>query len=245
MIGRFIRSAGIVIMCFISAFLVLLFSWMPKGGVYPWVAHKFWGPGMLWLAGAKLHVRGAENLDQSADAVFISNHQSHFDIPSITSAVPIPLYFIAKKELQHIPIFGWGMWAIGMVFVDRNNREKALASMQKAIRAIKKGKSILSFPEGTRSKDGEVKAFKKGSFHLAKSGLLEMVPIAVSGTRDVLAPGGKLNRGVVVVQVGRRITRAEVESRSIAELATYANARIGELKFMADAELLRIKKETK
>lgn len=242
--ARFFRSIGIVILCGISAFLVLIFSWLPRGGVYPWVANKFWGPGLLWLVGAKLKVIGLENFQPNKHAIYISNHQSHFDIPAITTALPLPLYFIAKKELKHIPIFGWGMWAIGMVFVDRDNREKARKSMEKAIQTISKGKSILSFPEGTRSKLGEIQAFKKGSFHLAKAGLLELVPVAVSGTRDILAPGGKLQHGLIVVNLGESIDKNLVESSSLSELASLSRQRIIDLKAEADNALEAFKIET-
>jgi 1-acyl-sn-glycerol-3-phosphate acyltransferase len=212
-----------VLISIISAALVLLFSWLPKGGVYPFISRKFWGPGLLWCAGIKLEVRGLEKLDNISNAVFISNHQSHFDIPCITTALPIPVYFIAKKELSRIPIFGWGMWSIGMVFVDRNNRDKALQSMEKAAKQIKKGKFILTFPEGTRSKTGEIQAFKKGSFHLAKNGPLKLIPIVHYGTRKILPSGEKFNPGgKVIVEVGDPISEQEVENRSIQELSRLA-----------------------
>ncbi len=178
---------------------------------------------MLWCAGIKLEVRGLEKLNHISNAVFISNHQSHFDIPCITTALPIPVYFIAKKELSRIPIFGWGMWSIGMVFVDRNNREKALKSMEKAAKQIKKGKFILTFPEGTRSKTGEIQTFKKGSFHLAKNGPLKLIPIVHYGTRKILPSGEKFDPGgKVIVEVGDPISELEVEHRSIQELSRLA-----------------------
>lgn len=207
----------------ISAALVLLFSWLPKGGVYPFISRKFWGASLLWCAGIKLETRGLEKLENISNAVFISNHQSHFDIPCITTALPIPVYFIAKKELSRIPIFGWGMWSIGMVFVDRNNREKALKSMEKAAKQIKKGKFILTFPEGTRSKTGDIQRFKKGSFHLAKNGSLKLIPIVHYGTRKILPSGGKFNPGgKVIVEVCDPISEQEVENQSIQDLSRLA-----------------------
>lgn len=227
MIGRYIRSFAIIVICLLSATVILLLSWLPKGGVYPFVTHRFWGPGLLWCAGAKLHIKGLEHIENVKNAVFICNHQSHYDIPTITTALPIPVYFIAKKELKKIPIFGWGMVSIGTIFVDRNNREKALESMKQAARQIAKGKFILTFPEGTRSKDGNIQNFKKGSFHLAKNGPLKLIPIAVSGTRDVLPLNGKLQKGkTVYVQIGKPIEESEVESKSIAELSLFAKERI-------------------
>ncbi len=173
---------------------------------------------LLWLAGAKYEVRGLENLPKS-QAVYISNHQSHFDIPAIMASIPIPFYFVAKKELKHIPIFGWGMWSIGMIFVDRSNREKARASMKKAGKEARKGKAILSFPEGTRSKTGNIQAFKKGAFFLAKAGELCVVPISVSGTNTVLPPGGKLKRGEVIIEVGVPTSAEDVMREQPQDLA--------------------------
>lgn len=230
MIERYLRSTAIVLISIISAALVLLFSWLPKGGVYPFISRKFWGPGLLWCAGIKLETRGLDKLQNISNAVFISNHQSHFDIPCITTALPIPVYFIAKKELQRIPIFGWGMWSIGMVFVDRNNRENALKSMKKAAKQIKNGKFILTFPEGTRSKSGEIQSFKKGSFHLAKNGPLKLIPIVHYGTRKILPSGEKFSPGgKVIVEIGNPIPELVVENHSVQELSRIALTQMTEI----------------
>lgn len=223
---RYIKGIGIIALSALSGFLVLAFSWLPNGGVYRWVSGKFWGPGLMWLAGAKLRVEGLENLDPDVPCVFYANHQSLYDIPAITTAVPIPMYFIAKRELLKIPLFGWGMWAIGMVFVDRSNPEKAKESMQKAAKAVKKGKHIITFPEGTRSIDGNLQSFKKGTFHLAKSGPIGLVPIAVIGTHHVLPPGGKLNPANVTVRIGTPITEREVANQNLTELTKLARDRM-------------------
>jgi 1-acyl-sn-glycerol-3-phosphate acyltransferase len=230
MIGRYIRSFFILLLCFLSAFVILIFSWLPKGGVYPFISRKVWGPGLLWLAGAKLKVSGLENIPKDRKGIFYSNHQSHYDIPAITAALPIPVYFIAKKELKKIPIFGWGMWACGMVFVDRQNREKAKKSMKLAARKIELGKSVLTFPEGTRSRDGQLGIFKKGTFHLAKNGPLKLIPIAVSGSRNVLPRDGKLTPGQYVeVKVGKPISPETVGDMDIRELSQLSKERLEKL----------------
>ena len=183
----------------------------------------------MWCAGIKLDVRGLSNLKDISNAVFISNHQSHFDIPCLTTALPVPVYFIAKKELQRIPIFGWGMWSIGMVFVDRNNREKALQSMQEAAKQIGKGKFILTFPEGTRSKSGEIQNLKKGSFHLAKNGPLKLIPITHYGTRKIMPSGGKFNPGgTVFIEIGEPISESEVNRLTILELTATTKRKMEE-----------------
>ncbi len=226
---RYFKSFWVVILCFMSAFFVLLFSWLPKGGIYPFISQKVWGPGLLWLAGAKLEVEGLENLESGKHYIFFSNHRSLYDIPSLCASIPEPLYFIAKKELRKIPVFGWGMYSIGMVFVDRSNPEKARASMAKAGLAIKRGKSILAFPEGTRSKTGKLQPFKKGVFHMAKSGNIPMVPVAVYGTEQVLPLTGKLASGSIKVFVGEPFRADFVEQSSIATLSAAAHERLAEM----------------
>lgn len=225
-VSRLIRSFGITLLSGLSGFLVLIFSWLPNGGVYRFISRRFWGPGLLWMAGAELKVDGLENIEGVDRCIFFANHQSLFDIPAICTAVPIPLYFIAKRELLKIPLFGWGMYAIGMIFIDRRNPEKAKASLARAARTVKKGKCLITFPEGTRSKDGNLQVFKKGTFHLAKSGPITLVPIAVKGTNTVLSPGGKLAAGKIHVRVGAPIHSSEVNVLSVPELQRMAYNRI-------------------
>src|SRR5690554_4980663 len=230
LISRYFRAAGIILLSFLSAFFILLFSWLPKGGIYPFVSRYIWGPGLLWCAGAKLKVEGLENLKGNEHGIYYSNHESNFDIPALTSALPVPVYFIAKKEIKKIPIFGWGMWAIGMVFVDRKNSERARKSMEQAARVVKGGKSLSTFPEGTRSKTGELQAFKKGTFHLAKSGPIRLIPVAILGTKNIQPPGGKLQIGQeVIVRIGKPISEAEVDAMLLNDLAKFARDRITEL----------------
>lgn len=212
-----------MVLCLLSALLVLLFSWLPKGGLYPFVSQKMWGPGLLWLAGASLEVKGVDRIDPRKDYIFFANHSSYYDIPALCAAIPQPLFFIAKREILKVPIFGWGMWAIGMVFVDRSNPEKAKASMNKAAKAIQKGKSVLAFPEGTRSRSGQLQRFKKGIFHVAKQGPIAMVPVAIRGSREVLSHDGKLNRGHICIEIGAAIDEDLIAEKSVNELAAYTH----------------------
>jgi len=238
-IVRLLKSAAVVILCLISAFLVLIFSWLPKGGVYPWVSQKLWGPGLLKLAGARMQVSGLENIKRGEHCIFYANHQSYYDIPALCAAVPEPLYFIAKHEILRVPIFGWGMYAIGMVFVDRSNPEKARASMARAAKGIKKGKSILAFPEGTRTKSGMLQPFKKGIFHVAKKGNIPMVPVAIHGSSKVLPLSGRLASGHIRVAIGAPISSATVEASSILELSKQAHEALVELLSESAEGLLR------
>lgn len=235
---RPIRAAGIIVLSLLSAAAVLLCSWLPKGGVYPFVSRRIWGPGLVKLAGARVTVSGLEHLKGCDACIVYANHSSHFDIPAMCAVLPIPLYFIAKRELRRIPIFGWGMWAIGMIFVDRSDPEKARTSLAKAAKAIRRGKHVVTFPEGTRSVDGRLQAFKKGTFHLAKADAIPLVPVAIAGSNRVLPPGGKLNKGHIHVRVGEPIGSTLVASLSANELAAESHRRMASLLAELEAERL-------
>ena len=171
------------------------------------MARTMWSPGILWGAGVKnVQVSGIENIDKKKSYIFVSNHQSNLDIPSIIRSVPVNLYFIAKKELKWMPFLGQYVWATGMIFIDRSNRKKAIQSLDKAGKLIKKGKSILAFPEGTRSLDGKLQRFKKGPFMLAIQHEIEIIPIAVEDTYKVLpSKSWRFTPHTVKVSVGKPV----------------------------------------
>lgn len=162
------------------------------------MARLHWAPGVLWICGIKLKVERLDQIDFSLPYIFVSNHLSSLDIPVLFRAIPVELHFIAKKEVKRMPFVGWYMWMTGMIFIDRTNREKSVASLEKAGRLIKKGKHVIMFPEGTRSKDGEVLPFKKGPFVLSSQANIPIVPIAISGTERAIAAWGWFSKAITV-----------------------------------------------
>ncbi|MBL4625176.1 MAG: 1-acyl-sn-glycerol-3-phosphate acyltransferase [Flavobacteriales bacterium] len=150
-----------------------------------WMQKNIWVHGALFIPGAQLNITHNDSVDYSNPHVFVANHQSYIDIPAAIRAVDCPLYFIAKKELKWLPFLGWYVIATGMILIDRSNRKKAFKSLETAAKMIKGGKSILAFPEGTRSKNGELNKFKKGAFMLAIQAGVPIVPIAISGTETI------------------------------------------------------------
>lgn len=207
----------------ISGLLVVLTAFLPHNGLYGFVSKYFWSRGLLAIAGARLKITGRENLDPKGNYIYISNHESDYDIPAIYASIPVNLYFIAKKELKKIPFLGWAMQAVGMIFIDRSNREKAVRSMKEAGEIIRRGKNVLSFPEGTRSRTGKIARFKKGTFILARENNLNIVPLAVDGTHEIL-PSNKfvLQPGTVRVIIGKPIITAEYAHLSPDEFAAAA-----------------------
>ncbi len=169
-------------------------------------------PVVMWACGAKMSTKGKENLDPTKPYIFVSNHQSYLDIPTLFQTIPHNLHFIAKKEVKWIPFIGWYMMGTGMIFVDRSNKAKARVSIEKAAKLIKKGKDVLMFPEGTRSKDGKLMDFKGGAFKLAKAAGVAIVPVAIKGTDKILPPGTfYIKPNPVEVLIGKPIASENLE----------------------------------
>jgi len=142
---------------------------------------KAWANAMLKPAGIKVEVTGMENIPKET-CLFVSNHQSDFDIPVLMSAINKSIGFVAKKEMEKIPFLRYWMREMHSVFMDRENIREAVKSINEGIDNLKNGYSMVIFPEGTRSKCDKVGEFKKGSMKLGlKAGVL-IVPITLNGT---------------------------------------------------------------
>jgi len=145
-----------------------------------------WAKNVMKLAGARITVIGKENIPIDKTSLFVANHQSNFDIPLIISSIDVPKGFIAKKELEKVPIINTWMKYINCIFMDRSNLRKSAEAIVQGTKLLKSGYSMVIFPEGTRSKGGPIKNFKAGSFKLAtKSGSL-IVPVTINGTYKLL-----------------------------------------------------------
>lgn len=146
-----------------------------------------WSRSLLWAAGVKVKVEGMENIDPGKSYMVMANHQSHYDVPAIFGMVTmLTMRFFTKKELFSIPLFGWALKWAGMVKIDRSNRKEAINSMNEAVDIIHKGVSLAVFPEGTRSTDGKIQAFKKGGFVIAIRGNIPILPVSISGSSFIL-----------------------------------------------------------
>ncbi len=184
-----------------------------------WMQKNIWVHGALAIPGVDLSVNTNNKIDYSKPHVFVANHQSYIDIPAAIRAVPNPLYFIAKKELRWLPFLGWYVMATGMILIDRSNRQRAFKSLDTAAKMISKGKSILAFPEGTRSKNGELNAFKKGAFMLAIQAGVPIVPMAISGTEQIFpATKMQLIPGKVKLTICDEISTEGYSKRNVADL---------------------------
>ena len=172
-------------------------------------ARKYWGPGMLRLAGADLRVQGSPDALAGGPAIYVMNHQSTLDIPAAFTVLPVDLRFIAKHTLRKVPFLGWYMSWTGMVFVDRSNSTQAVGSLNAAAERVRGGISLLAYPEGTRSRDGRILPFKKGPFVLALQAGVPVVPIAIEGSmRCMPAHLRPFRPGVVRMAIGAPIVTA-------------------------------------
>jgi 1-acyl-sn-glycerol-3-phosphate acyltransferase len=196
-----IAITGVGIVC---AFVSLIFD--RSAYLCHSVVARFWARMLLRVCGVRIDVEGEDNVDPKRPYVFMSNHQSHLDICAVLGFLPAQVRFIAKKELYKIPLFGLTLRAIGHVRIDRDDREQAFASYDRAAERIRSGTSIFIFAEGTRSPDGTVGPFKKGGFVLAIKAGVPIVPITISGGRKLL-PKQKLvfRKGVMKMVIGRPI----------------------------------------
>jgi 1-acyl-sn-glycerol-3-phosphate acyltransferase len=192
----------IIVITFILSTLTVVFGiFGPYSKIIYYIA-KTWTNSILFSAGVKLKIEGLEKIDKSKSYIFIGNHQSHFDVLSVFSALPLTVRFMAKKELFNIPVFGWALYASGTIRIDRTNRSRAIESMNKALDRIKKGVSVVIFPEGTRSEDGKIREFKKGGFVLAIKGDIPIIPISISGSRFILRKhSNRINAGDIKIVI--------------------------------------------
>jgi len=184
--------------------LAMLLTW--DAGTSLWFVRHLWSPVLLWAGGAKLVVQGRENVDPKRPTIYVSNHQSTIDIPCLFIAVPVNLRYVAKMQLKYVPFLGWYMTLAGYPFVDRANHRAAVASLDEAGARIRKGVSIMVYPEGTRSDDGRIKPFKKGSFVLALKARVAICPVAIEGSGRLMPKNSwKITPGEIRVAIGKPI----------------------------------------
>ena len=142
--------------------------------------------------GIKVKITGAENILVGQPQIFIANHQGYYDIFALAGYLAVQLRWVSKSVLFRIPFMGWAMTAAGYIPVERNNRKQSYQAFLNTLEAIKAGSSIVVFPEGTRSEDGNIGVFKKGSQLLAQRAKVPMVPVTIIGTQDIIRKGSML-----------------------------------------------------
>ncbi len=153
---------------------------------------RWFGRRIVELLDIRLTTRGAERVPTDRSYVYMSNHQSHVDIPILYATLPSrTIRMIGKEELFRIPLWGRGLRAAEFISVDRSNHERAMRSIERAGQLVRDGVSIYLAPEGTRSRDGSIGPLKKGGFHLAQATGAPIVPVAIRGTINIMPRGSR------------------------------------------------------
>src|SRR6056297_3617051 len=143
---------------------------------------RIWGRSVVALSGSSVQVKGLENIPETGPVLFISNHQSNFDIPLLLGYLNRPVGFLSKEEMRKVPIVGRWMRHLNCVFMDRSNPRAALKSIGKAAETVKSGNAMCVFPEGTRSGAGLIGEFKPGAFKIYTKTKAALLPVAIEGT---------------------------------------------------------------
>ena len=156
-----------------------------SGGIYD-QTQSGWARRLLKAAGTPVTLVGYEQVPRDRPVVFVSNHQSWFDILALAGTIPGTLRFVAKKEMASIPLLGQAMKSAGHIYIDRQNRAQAIEAFEEVAGWIRDGLSTVIFPEGTRSRTGRLLPFKKGPFVLALAAQVPVVPVYVAGTFNIL-----------------------------------------------------------
>ncbi|MGZ8867549.1 MAG: lysophospholipid acyltransferase family protein [Thermoanaerobaculia bacterium] len=196
---------------------------------------NIWARSVVWAAGIELRAEGTDLLDPNQRYILVANHYSYFDIPCIFAAIPQPIRFLAKVSLFKIPIFGWALGRAGFIPIDRKNRRTAVKSFDLAAQRIRKGNTIVVFPEEGRSRERQMRAFQRGGFLLGLKSELPIVPVALNGTYDVFRAGAwKITPGPVTVTVTPPIPTVGRSLKDKEKLAQESRNRIGRILFGDD-----------
>lgn len=155
---------------------------------------RLWGRIAVRGSGVKVSIKSLTELDPAASYIYAANHQSQFDIFALQGYLTQDFRWLAKKELFEVPVFGKAMHCAGYISVDRSHGRKAVQSLVEAAQRIADGTSVVIFPEGTRSPDGRLQTFKSGVMFLAIRSGVPIVPVAISGSHEVLPKGALLPR---------------------------------------------------
>jgi len=181
----FVWSCVVIATLALGVFAFITYPFDRKGRVGHYYA-RLWGKTALLANRVKVKIEGIEHLNGRGPYIFMSNHQSYYDVFALLGHLPYQFKWLVKKELFSIPFFGWTMAAVGYISIDRGGSRDTVEAMNEAAQKIRNGMSVTIFPEGSRSPDGSIQPFKKGGFTLAIKSKVPIVPIAIDGSRNIM-----------------------------------------------------------
>lgn len=167
------------------------------------MAEDIWSNKIMDLFDSEIIVHGKENLPKKGPVVFIGNHQGYADIVAYCAAISpsIAFAYVAKDDLERIPIYGAWMARIRSVFIKRDDPRASLKAIDEGVELIKKGFSLMIFPEGTRSKGGEPGIFKRGAFKLAVKPGVPIIPVSLNGSYKMFEETGVVKGARIDVMI--------------------------------------------
>ena len=229
-----IRTAFIILYVLpataVFGIIAISVSFFSRSGNPVHIIARIWSKSILFVSGIDVTVKGLSNIDPSQSYIYMSNHRSNFDIPVLLGCLPIQFRWLAKAELFKIPIFGRAMRGAGYVKIDRFNRESAFKSIDQVAAKMKNGVSVMIFPEGTRSEDGNIKPFKKGGFVMAVDSGVSIVPVILGGTRSIMAKGSwRIIPGSVTLSIEKPIATTGYNRDTKDDLIQYVKSVICEV----------------
>ncbi len=202
----FFRYTLVVLYTIIWGVPATLLAFVDRSGEsVQWIG-RVWVRWIFASCGLRVEACGLENVDRVGPQIFMCNHQSVLDIGAMIRTLPVRWRFLAKRELGYIPLFGWALASSGHIMIDRGNRHRAIASLERAAERIRRGTNVIVFPEGTRSPAGTLQGFKKGGFHLAIKAGVPVVPVTVSGSQHLTPKRSlRLESGTMKIVYGKPI----------------------------------------
>jgi 1-acyl-sn-glycerol-3-phosphate acyltransferase len=220
----------------IAAWSVTFFAWRDDDSRRIEKVIDWWGRTILAGAGVSMAVTGLEHVDTSRSYVVVSNHQGALDIPAHFVAMPIPIRFLAKKELFGVPILGTALRAIGIVEVDRRAGPTVHGQINaQSTEVMRRGDSILVYAEGTRFRDGAVHEFKRGAFSIAIDSGLPILPVMVHGAHLAWPRRRPIFGGPMNVAISEPIETSGLTRKDVVMLRDQTRAMIEEMVTAADA----------
>jgi 1-acyl-sn-glycerol-3-phosphate acyltransferase len=211
--------------------LALFFSLFDRRGRTQHRIARIWGRLCVLASGCSLTVRGAENLNRQAVAVYAANHTSYMDTPVVFAALPFQFRILARKELWSWPFIGWYLARSGQIPIDTANPRATLSSLGVGVKALRSGMPIFVFPEGGRTPNGEMQSFLSGAAYLAIRAQVPLVPIALTGVYDLLPIHTRhFYPGKLELTVGEPIPTTGLHMRQADELTARLKAAIEPLR---------------
>ena len=221
----------IILATIVMGSISLLTSLFDANGRVQHQISRIWSRMLLMVSGVKMRIEGLEKIDPRTTYVFVANHRSFMDIPVLLAHLPLQFRFLAKKGLFLIPFLGTHLRRAGHLPVVKDNPRASLKSMGDAVRLLRQqGMSVMLFPEGGRSRDGMLQDFIEGAAYIAVKSGAPVIPIAMTGTREVLPMGSlQIMSGMVELRIGDPIPTANLTLKDKATLTQIMHDRVADL----------------